>query len=427
VETRAGIVRQEGESLENLFSREQDDQELESLAGILPSQVIERFVESGKIASPAYPIAPNQIQPASLDLRLGRKAYQVNASFLPGKFTIDKKIRDWLVREVSLDSPTVFHPGEVYIVPLIEELRLPPDVRGKANPKSTIGRLDIFTRLITQVGQEFESVPPNYNGGLYLEVVSRTFHVVVRAGMRLTQLRFIKGKAPTEVPDNLLLKLSKKEQLVYGDDDTPLEARIGGGLRMSLDLRGNGAKIIGYEAKPDAPVLDLANINYYEPEEFWTPIEGPLSKGHILNRGRFYILASAEKFSIPPMYAAEMVPYDASIGEFRVHYAGFFDPGFGYGAEDIRGTKAVLEVRAHEVPIILEHKQLVGRLMYHYMAQEPKKLYGPSIGSSYQQQGLALSKQFKRSAYVDRESVLPPSSTPDCEFVDDQAPADSII
>jgi len=404
--------------LENLFSREQDDQELEALAGILPSQVIERFVESGKIASPGYPIAPNQIQPASLDLRLGRKAYQVSASFLPGKFTIDKKIRDWFMREISLDSPAVFRPGEVYIVPLIEELRLPPDVRGKANPKSTIGRLDIFTRLITQVGQEFESVPPNYNGGLYLEVVSRTFQVVVRAGMRLTQLRFIKGKATSEVPDNMLLKLSKKEQLVYADDDNPLEARIGGGLRMSLDLQGDGSKIIGYEARDDAPVLDLANINYYDPEKFWIALEGPLiDRGLILNRGHFYILASAEKFSVPPMYAAEMVPYDASIGEFRVHYAGFFDPGFGYGLNDIRGTKAVLEVRAHEVPIILEHKQLVGRLAYHQMAQKPKKLYGPSIGSSYQQQGLALSKQFKRPAYVDRESVLPMSSPPARELV----------
>ena len=182
---------------------------------------------------------------------------------------------------------------------------------------------------------------------------------------------------------------------------------------MSLDLQVNRDKIIGYEAKPDAPILDLANINYYEVRQFWDAIEGPLHKGLILNKGHFYILASAEKFSIPPNYAAEMVPYDASIGEFRVHYAGFFDPGFGYGLNAIKGTKAVLEVRAHEVPIILEHKQLVGRLVYHHMAQAPEKLYGPSIGSSYQQQGLALSKQFKRPAYVDRESVLLPSPTPE--------------
>jgi dCTP deaminase len=389
----------------NLFSGapQGQDNELESLSGMLPSQVIQRFMDAGKIISSSHPISPKQIQPASLDLRLGRKAYEVRASFLPGKFTIDKKIKDWFVREISLDEPYVFSPGAVFVVPLVESLALPPDVYGKANPKSTTGRLDIFTRLITERGQEFESVVPGYSGALYLEVVSRTFPIVVRAGMCLTQLRLIQGRS--DVTDNMLTRLSKTEELVYGDDETPLEPQIAGGLRVSVDLQGNGSTVIAYKAKPDAPLIDLANINHYDVDDFWDVIHGPRAKGLILQKGAFYILASWEKISVPPNYAAEMVPFDPSIGEFRIHYAGFFDPGFGHGPNGIKGTKAVLEVRAHEVPIVLEDRQLVGRLVYHKMALEPEKVYGPSIGSSYQQQGLSLSKQFRRPSYTENTAL----------------------
>jgi dCTP deaminase len=396
--------------LENLFSAlERDDTELERLRGILPSQVLRRFVDAGKILSPAHPINPNQIQPASIDLRLGRKAYEVAASFLPGRFPAEKKIRDWLKNEITLDGPTVFHPGDVYIVPLIEGLALPPRIRGRANPKSTTGRLDIFTSLITEGGQEFESVPEAYHGNLYLEIVSRTFKVVVRAGMKLTQLRLIQGKGLdiVGIDDDELSKLSRAENLVYLDDETPAPPHISGGLRMSVDLQGNGSKVIAYRAKRDSPPIDLSNVNHYEIRDFWDAIEGPQQKGIILDHNAFYILASAEKFSVPPTYAGEMVPYDPSIGEFRAHYAGFFDPGFGYAVNGIKGTKAVLEVRAHEVPLILEDRQMVGRLVYHKMAEKPDRLYGASIGSSYQQQGLALSKQFKRPSYIDRDSILP--------------------
>jgi dCTP deaminase len=391
----------------DLFSgaAQDQDKDLQSLSGILPSQVIQRFVDAGKIISTTHPISPKQIQPASLDLRLGRKAYEVQASFLPGKFTIDKKIRDWFIREVSLDEPYVFNAGAVFVVPLIESLALPDDVYGKANPKSTTGRLDIFTRLITERGQEFESVPLGYCGALYLEVVSRTFPIVVRAGMRLTQLRFMQGRS--DVTDNMLTKLSKKENLVYADDENPLEPQISGGLRVSVDLQGNGSTVIAYKAKKNAPLIDLDNINYYDVGEFWDVIHGPRTKGLILEKGAFYILASWEKISVPPNYAAEMVPFDPSIGEFRIHYAGFFDPGFGYSLTGIKGTKAVLEVRAHEVPVVLEDRQLVGRLVYHKMAQEPAKVYGPSIGSSYQQQGLTLSKQFKRPSYTESTTLSP--------------------
>ena len=289
----------------------------------------------------------------------------------------------------------------MFIVPLIESLRLPSDVSGKANPKSTTGRLDIFTRLITETATEFESVPKGYSGPLYLEVVSRTFPVRVRSGMKLNQLRFIRGNPPTS--DGRLARLAEKVNLAYDDDASPIDPRIERGLSVSVDLEGNGSSIIAYKAKRAIhPVdldsaIDLDKVDWYNVGEFWDIVPVSPTKDHTLQPGDFYILASRERIRVPPAYAAEMVPFDPSFGEFRVHYAGFFDPGFGFGIEgEIPGTKAVLEVRAHELPILLEDGQLVGKLIYHKMAQIPQKVYGRAIGSSYQQQGLALSKQFKR-------------------------------
>ena len=387
----------------NLFSQPKPEQ----LTGVLPSQVIRAFIDAGKILSPST-ISDKQLQPASLDLRLGRKAYQVKASFIPGRSMISKKIEELFIREISLESKAVLEPGSVFIVPLIESLDLPVDVYAKANPKSTTGRLDIFTRLITQPGKEFELVPRGYSGPLYLEIVSRTFPVAVKTGMMLNQIRFIRGKS--DVSDHMLSRLAETEQLVYEDEDNPLPPEIERGLRVSVDLQGNGSTIVAYKAKRDAvQTVDLENVNYYDVEEFWDIIRGP-RPNLVLNPREFYILASWERISVPPGYAAEMVPFDPSIGEFRIHYAGFFDPGFGHG---LGGTKAVLEVRAHEVPILLEDRQLVGKLIYHKMAKEPLKIYGPSIGSSYQQQGLALSKQFKRDAHDPRLSIASPILTPE--------------
>ena len=376
---------------------------LEPLAtGILPSQTIRSYVfgDTRRIISPV-PIDDDQIQPASIDLRLGHEAFQVSASFLPGRATIGRKINDLLIRRISLDGSAVFEPRSVFIVPLIESLRLPSDVSGKANPKSTTGRLDIFTRLITETATEFESVPKGYSGPLYLEVVSRTFPVRVRSGMKLNQLRFIRGNPPTS--DGRLARLAEKVNLAYDDDASPIDPRIERGLSVSVDLEGNGSSIIAYKAKRAIhPVdldsaIDLDKVDWYNVGEFWDIVPVSPTKDHTLQPGDFYILASRERIRVPPAYAAEMVPFDPSFGEFRVHYAGFFDPGFGFGIEgEIPGTKAVLEVRAHELPILLEDGQLVGKLIYHKMAQIPQKVYGRAIGSSYQQQGLALSKQFKR-------------------------------
>ena len=367
---------------------------LQYSTGVLPSQTIRQLIAIGRISS-TIEITDGQIQPASIDLRLGQVAYRVRASFLPGRYaTVAKKIQDLQIAEIDLTRPTVLEKGCVYIVPLLEELNLPSDIVAKANPKSTTGRLDVFTRLITDYGTEFEWVPKGYTGRLYAEIVSRTFAVTVERGAKLNQLRFMRGTPPST--DRMLLDLNQKERLVYEDADSPAAANIDEGLRISVDLGGNGSDIVAYKAKQNAPAVDLGKINFYDPSEFWEATYSVGRNGMILQPGDFYLLSSREKIRVPPTFAAELVPYDPAMGELRIHYAGFFDPGFGYGLSDILGTKAVLEVRAHEVPVFMEDRQIIGRLIYSRMTGAPERVYGTSIGSNYQQQGSMLSKQFKR-------------------------------
>jgi len=364
-----------------------------SSTGILPSQDIANLIARGNIiASPG--INPDHIQPASLDLRLGDMAHRVRASFLPGpNSTVEAKIKELRMTRVDLTGAPVFEKDCVYIIPLVEELKLPENISGNANPKSTTGRLDIFTRLITDYGTEFDRVPPGYKGKLYAEVVSRTFTVALRAGMRLSQLRFVQGNPRSS--DSAIRGLDREEPLVY-EEDSPSKARVERGLRITINLEGAEGEIIAYKAKRYAPAIELDKINFYATEEFWEVRHQNANKSLILEPGDFYILASKERVSVPPEFAAEMVPFDPSDGEFRIHYAGFFDPGFGYGSNDIKGTPAVLEVRAHEVPFLMEHGQLVGRLNYMPLLSRPHKIYGTNIGSSYQHQALTLSKQFRR-------------------------------
>jgi dCTP deaminase len=378
----------------SLFPELTTSADLSQTTGTLPSQMIRQLIRIGRISSPQE-IDEGQTQPASIDLRLGAVAYRVRASFLPGKHsTVDKKIKELAIVEVDLTKPTVFERGRVFIVPLLEEISLPADTLAKANPKSTTGRLDIFTRLITDYGEEFDWVRKGYSGKLYAEIVSRTFDVTVCMGTKLNQLRFIRGNPP--YTDGMLIELDEREALVYGDEDNPAPANIRRGLRISVDLKGNGVDVVAHRAKRHTTVIDLSKKGFYEESEFWDPIYSPASGGIILDPGDFYLLASRERVRVPPGLAAEMVPYDPSIGELRIHYAGFFDPGFGYGLNDIPGTKAVLEVRAHEVPVLIEDGQVIGRLDYSPMMGIPDKIYGSSIGSSYQKQGAMLSKQFKR-------------------------------
>ena len=366
----------------------------ERTTGILPSQSIRELIAKGRIVGNRT-ITEEQIQPASLDLRLGDIAHRVQASFLPGPGgKVEARVKELRMARVDLTSAAVFEKGCVYIVPLLEELDLPRDISGKANPKSTTGRLDVFVRLITNDGVEFERVPPGYKGRLYAEIVSRTFTVAVRAGMRLNQLRFVRGNPVSS--DSRIRRLDEEENLTYMDEESPVKASVDRGLRITVNLEGASAdEVIAYKARKHAPAIELDRINYYAPEEFWEARKHG-SNRLILEPGDFYILASKERVRVPPEFAAEMVPFDPSVGEFRIHYAGFFDPGFGYGSSDIKGTRAVLEVRAHEVPFLIEHEQFVGRLTYMPLLAKPEKIYGLQIGSSYQQQALTLSKQFRR-------------------------------
>ena len=367
----------------------------ERTTGILPSQAIRELIAKGRIVGNRA-ITEEQIQPASLDLRLGDIAHRVQASFLPGPGgKVEAKVKELRMARVDLTSAAVFEKGCVYIVPLLEELDLPRDISGKANPKSTTGRLDVFIRLITDDGVEFERVPPGYKGRLYAEIVSRTFTVAVRAGMRLNQLRFVRGNPVSS--DSRIRRLDEEQQLTYMDEENPVKASVDRGLRITVNLEGSSPEeVIAYKARKHAPAIELERINYYAPEEFWEARRHGSNQRLILEPGDFYILASKERVRVPPEFAAEMVPFDPSVGEFRIHYAGFFDPGFGYGSSDIKGTRAVLEVRAHEVPFLIEHEQFVGRLTYMPLLSKPEKIYGLQIGSSYQQQALTLSKQFRR-------------------------------
>lgn len=380
--------------------------------GILPWQDIKRLVEVGRIG-PNVPLS--QIQPASIDLRLGREAYRVQASFLRGNSTtLLNKVQELLDSTIDLTAPTphLLEPGVVYIIPLQEKLNLPANIQGIANPKSTTGRLDIFVRLITEFGDQFDRVPLGYNGELFIEVSSRTFPVRVRHGMRLNQLRFVRGTSLEPIRNGALKRLAKEHRLVHGAlAPHTIDSTIGDGVEIRVDLEGqNESSIVAYKAKEAPRAIELDKINHYDPAEYWERITRPDKRRIILTKGSFYLLASKARVSVPLSHAAEMIAHDPSMGEFRVHYAGFFDPGFGYGnSGEIAGTKAVLEVRAYEVPIVLEDNDVVGRLHYYPLSAPPEKVYGVSIGSSYQEQGLALSKQFKRDDRQPKPSSEPQS------------------
>jgi dCTP deaminase len=375
--------------------------------GILPSQEILELVRSGIICS-GKDISEDQIQPASIDLRLSSEAYRVRASFLPGRSTtlLNKATSNGMLNStIDISSPTLLEPNVIYVIELMESLSLPSDVFGIANPKSTTGRLDIFTRLITEHGDEFERVRRGYRGKLYIEVVSQTFPIIVQAGMRLNQLRFVRGQfLPAE--DSRLEQLDQEALIVDPQDDATRSGLIDRGLRMTVDLQGDGSEVVGYQAKKFSPPIDLAKVDHYGMAEFWNPIYRNEKLQHVLEPNEFYILASKQRVRVPPDLAAEMLPYDLATQEFRVHYAGFFDPGFGYGKNgEIPGTRVVLEVRASQMPILLEDNQFVGRVNYFNMSATPDKVYGVTIGSSYQRQGLTVSKQFKRGSQSNARSA----------------------
>lgn len=357
--------------------------------GILPDHEIAALFDDGALAA-SRPLDSDQIQPASLDLRLGEKAYRVRASFLPGPASaVADKLDRLKLHEIDLRDGAVLETGCVYIVPLLESLALPEGIAASANPKSSTGRLDIFTRVMTDHGQEFDKIAAGYRGPLWLEVSPRTFPIVARTGSRLSQIRFRTGNALLTEAE--LVDLHRAEVLVASDQPNV----TGGGIALSIDLEGGADGLVGYRGKHHTALVDVDRRAAHDLGDFWEPLYAHASRDLILDPDEFYILVSREAVHVPPAYAAEMTPFDPLVGEFRVHYAGFFDPGFGHSAAGGTGSRAVLEVRSHEVPFILEHGQIVGRLVYEHMRTLPRALYGADLKSNYQAQGLKLSKHFR--------------------------------
>ena len=359
--------------------------------GILPLQELQFQARVTKEIFALEPILEDQYQPASLDLRLGPTAYRVRASFLPGKnATVKQRLEDLAMHEMDITHGGVLERGCVYIVPLLEGLALKRRTSAMGNPKSSTGRLDIFTRLITDYGTEFDRVREQYKGPLYAEVSPRTFSLLVRKGSRLSQIRIRRGSPAST--DEEMRRLQQEFQIVESIN----EEDIRNGVPISVDIRGDqSGGIIGYKAKSHAGLIDIDQIRHYDVRDYWEPVYAPHRGGLVLDPADFYILASREPVKVPPTYAAEMIAYDTLVGEFRVHYAGFFDPGFGHPEAAGEGSRAVLEVRSYEVPFVLEHGQIVGRLNYERLTTRPIRLYGANMNSSYQRQGIALSKHFK--------------------------------
>ncbi|MFL5643003.1 MAG: 2'-deoxycytidine 5'-triphosphate deaminase [Chloroflexota bacterium] len=362
------------------------------MKGVLPRQRLRELVSDGRIQS-ATGIPDRNIQPASLDLTLGDVAYRLRCSFLPGTSPVRDKLREYGMGELDLtEDGAVLEQNRPYLIPLRERLRLPAGIRGRTNPRSSTGRLDVFTRVITDEGGHFDEVRDGYEGELFLEVVPMSFTVKVRSGITLNQLRLMSGVA--RLSDTELLELSERDPIIYpGASSGPGDrAVVSDGLFLSVDLAGRS--FVGYRAKKSTGLLDLDLKNAYEVGDYWERVE-PTSGKLILGAGEFYLLVSRERVRIPPEYAAEMAAYDPTSGELRTHYAGFFDPGFGDVSDGPPGTPAVLEVRAHDVPFSLEHGQRLCKLTFERMAARPDELYGEGIGSRYQRQGLALGRQFR--------------------------------
>jgi dCTP deaminase len=396
-----------------LLNRRPTDEPIgERSTGVVPSQFIRHMIEAKEITA-LEEIDPGQVQPASLDLRLGAEAYRVVASFLPGPgATVAERLERVTMHTLDLTRGAVLEKDCVYIIPLLEGVSFRKRVSALANPKSSTGRLDVFARVIVDRGTEFDRIPERYSGPLYVEVCPRAFSVKVRKGSRLVQMRVKRGSP--SLSDKALRELQREVGIIgigmrdgeiadpqiemFEDQLLAQPENVRSGIAFTVDVKGDGpGSVIAYRARRNTGVIDVDRVRGYAAADFWEEVHAP-ANGHgiVLDPHDFYILASKETVRIPAGYAAEMLAYDTLVGEFRVHYAGFFDPGFGDPDLGAAGTRAVLEVRVHEVPFLIEDGQVVGRLVYEPLIAKPDKLYGQGIGSSYQRQGLVLGKHFRR-------------------------------
>ena len=367
--------------------------------GVFSRELLVDAIASGVIGAGGFKIPDTNVQPASLDLRLGEIAYRIRCSFLPGPQSVERKLRDYVIDELDLHKEgAVLETNRPYLVLLKEQLNLPPGVRAKANPKSSTGRIDVFTRVVTDEGHRFDEIAEGYQGPLYLEVVPLSFAVRVREDLSLNQLRLSIGR--TTLSDDEVRDFHAEQHPLLFEDGRPVpasELALSDGMFLGLDLKGDATARVGYRARENAPLLDLTRDEPIEPEAFWEPVQSEEGDRIVLSPQKFYLLMSSGAVSIPPELASEMTAYDPTNGELRTHYAGFFDPGFGFDPEGPRdGSRAALEVRAHDVPFMIEHGQQVCRLTFERMICEPAKLYGRDIGSNYQGQVDTLGKHFRR-------------------------------
>ena len=387
----------------------QTEAEFHPPAGVLASQQIRRAIASEWIGSGDFRIHPEAVQPASLDLRLGPEAWALRCSFLPDvQSTVEEKARDIEFQRIDLRDGATLERDRPYLVPLIETLNLPPEIRAKANPKSSTGRLDVFTRVITDRSHRFDEIRAGYQGRLYLEIVPRSFAIHVRTGLALNQLRMVSGDA--RLSDAELREVHRATPLLYTDSEGVPESdlSIADGLFLSLDVAGPANRIVGYRAKKNSLPLDLSRTHAYRWRDYWDPVLPEDRHRIVLEPEVFYLLLSAEGVCISPDFAAEMMAYDPTAGELRTHYAGFFDPGFGYDPRGERhGSRAALEVRARDVPFMVEHRQPVCKLAFERMTARPDVLYGRDLGSNYQGQVTMLSKHFREQTGAGGPEEIP--------------------
>jgi dCTP deaminase len=376
--------------------------------GVLPSQRLREAVKRGWVTAGDWRVPLESIQPASVDLRLGEYAWALRCSFLPDSgSTVEEKIEDLKFDKIDLRDGATLERDRPYLVPLIEELRLPAEIRAKTNPKSSTGRLDVFTRVITDRNHRFDEIAAGYHGKLYLEVVPRSFAIRVKHGLSLNQVRLIEGDA--RLSDRELEGVHEEFPLLYMDSHAlrVTELSLADGLFLSLDISGTPENIVGYRAKRNSLPVDLEHIGKLKWQDYWDPVHPEHGDRIVLEPEVFYLLLSAEGVSIPPSYAAEMLAYDPTAGELRTHYAGFFDPGFGYSQNKKKyGSRAALEVRARDVSFMVEHRQPVCKLAFERMVADPDVLYGQDVGSNYQGQRTMLSKHFSEQTAGNAQLAL---------------------
>ncbi len=381
--------------------------------GVLPSQLIREAISLGYVHAGGEKIPDDRVQPASLDLRLGPRAFRLRCSFLPGVETVDRKMRPLIIDELDLRGGAVLEPNRPYLIPLAEHLSLPEGLRAKTNPKSSTGRLDVFTRVVTDGSYRFDEIADGYRGPLYLEVVPLSFAVEVEEGLSLNQLRLIVGRAP--LTDAELLDVHRASPLLFrsGQPVPAEELAVADGLFLSLDLRGDKRGHVGFRAKLNTPGLDMSAIGSHRVDDYWERVMSEERARIVLDPERFYLLLSEESVRVPPSLAAEMTAFDPTSGELRTHYAGFFDPGFGFSRDgQLLGSRAALEVRAHDVPFMIEQGQGVCKLTFERMLAEPDELYGDDVGSNYQGQVQTLSKHFR----AERSALAQPDDTPQLDL-----------